>query len=283
MHIFKKKTDLDQFLQSLHSQNKRIGFVPTMGALHEGHLSLIRASKSESDYTVCSIFVNPTQFNDPNDLEKYPRTMSSDIELLLKSNCDILFSPSVNEIYDEKDTFIPSVNLGIAGHVMEALQRPGHFEGVMQVVYKLLNIVKPKYLYMGLKDYQQQLIVGKMISQYQIPTELRSMPTGREPSGLARSSRNARLSPSALSSASILYETLEQAAQQLPTENVRPIIEKALEQIVVSGLKPEYFELADAYSLEPLSRVTSNDQVVICVAAWIEGVRLIDNFLWQPK
>ena len=283
MHIFKQRNDLEQYLNTLRIEGKSIGFVPTMGALHEGHISLIKASKLEASFTVCSIFVNPTQFNDPLDLEKYPRTLPTDIQLLILAECDILFAPDVEDIYGQGENYIPRVNLGYAGEVMEAKQRPGHFEGVMQVVYRLLDIVKPNLLFMGLKDYQQQLIIGKMIEQYQIPTILRSMPTGREVSGLARSSRNKRISERALSTATVLYKMLQKTAQLLPSTDLNTITQQAIQEIEAAGLQVEYFEIADAKNLKPVHAVTVQDKIVICVAAWIEGVRLVDNIIWENK
>ena len=185
LNIFTTKHSLQQFLQKIRDTNKTFGFVPTMGALHAGHLSLIEQARQNNDEVVCSIFVNPRQFNDPKDLEKYPRTIEADIRMLEKGNCDILFNPPVSEIYDGNEKW--HLNIGEAEHLLEGKVRPGHYQGVTQVVYKLFNIVKPDTAYFGQKDYQQFMIISHMVKQLHLPVKLVMCPILREADGLAMS------------------------------------------------------------------------------------------------
>lgn len=279
MHLFKKVSDLQYYLRSLKAAGKTVGFVPTMGALHQGHISLIEASQAECDYTVCSIFVNPTQFNDPKDLDKYPRTPGKDIELLVAGGCDILFMPPVDEIYPPEGLKPLSLDFGALEKVMEGEFRPGHFKGVAQVVHRLLEIVLPDSLYMGQKDYQQVAIVRSMIHQTRLQVHLVTCPTLREKDGLAMSSRNVRLSPAAREEATLIYRTLSEAKTrvgELPPAEIRAA---AWQQLSAPGFRPEYFDIVDGYTLQPVRSFEESEVVVACTAVWLDGVRLIDNMV----
>lgn len=280
MFSFKKIKPLQAFLATLRQQKQIIGFVPTMGALHPGHLTLIQQAAQANDLTLCSIFVNPTQFNDPRDLEKYPRTPQKDITMLTSVGCDTLFMPLVDEIYPADAQAQRHFEFGHLEKVMEGAFRPGHFAGVAQVVSRLLDIVQPDQIYLGQKDFQQVAIVKNMLQQLQSPVQLVMSPTVREADGLAMSSRNVRLTPEFRQKAPVIYQTLLQAKKMFknrysPTE----IQQLALEKLTAGGLKPEYFELVDSETLLPVERFNDSKNVVACTAVWAGEVRLIDNIL----
>lgn len=254
-----------------------------MGALHEGHLSLLEASKAAAHVTVCSVFVNPTQFNESSDLEHYPRTPGRDIELLHKAGCDALFMPEVSEIYPEDEEVpVPEVKLGHLAQVMEGAHRPGHFEGVMQVVLRLLSLVEPDFLFMGRKDYQQLTIIREMIRQLGLNVDLVGCPTLRAPDGLAISSRNVRLSAEDRIRALAISRTLKQAREWTATMTPAEIQDKGLAALRDAGLAPEYFTLADANNLQLVTAFQEGQEVVACVAARAGAVRLIDNRVVYP-
>jgi pantoate--beta-alanine ligase len=278
MFFFKKINQLQAYLNTVRRQNQPIGFIPTMGALHQGHLELIRQAARAGDHTVCSIFVNPTQFNNIRDLEKYPRTPHKDIELLTSVGCNILFIPSVAEIYPPVGFEDPHFEFGSLSEVMEGVFRPGHFTGVAQVVSRLLDIVQPDRLYMGQKDFQQVVIVQSMLQQLQLPVQLVRCPTIREEDGLAMSSRNMRLTPEFRQKAPAIYQALLQAKQF--SENgclPKAIEQQALEKLNEAGLKPEYFEIVNSETLLPIERFNEAKNIVACTAVWAGDVRLIDN------
>ena len=281
MYLFKNIYQLDQYLQAFRATNTRVGFVPTMGALHLGHLSLIEASNTQNELTVCSIFDNPTQFNEGSDLEKYPRTPGLDLALLAAAHCDVVFMPHVDEIYPpgvKLDSPIPPKAL-VQG--MEGQFRPGHFEGVVQVVKRLLDIVQPSSLYMGQKDYQQAAIIGWMLDYTQLATELVVCPILREKNGLAMSSRNVRLDPAIRPKAVLLHETLLRVKEKIGTLSPRELQDWALEQLDKPHFRPEYFDIVDGLSLQPLNKIGENDFAVACTAVWAGEVRLIDNMILQ--
>lgn len=254
-----------------------------MGALHKGHLSLLHASQDTAHVTVCSIFVNPTQFNESADLQHYPRTPGRDIDLLHNAGCDILFMPEVEEVYPaEYEVPVPDVALGHLAEVMEGEHRPGHFEGVMQVVLRLLSLVQPDFLFMGQKDYQQLTIIREMIRQLSLEVELVGCPTLREPDGLAMSSRNVRLSPEDRSRALAISQTLAEAGSWAAALSPGEIQEKALTALREAGLVPEYFKLADAENLQLVDTFEAGREVIACVAARAGEVRLIDNRVIYP-
>jgi len=283
MLIFKKVADLRQWLSN---QNIPIGFAPTMGALHEGHLELVRMAKRDGCLAVASIFVNPTQFNDPRDLEKYPRTAEKDAALLISADCDVLFIPPVVEVYPPGENLTIELDFKQLDKVMEGEFRPGHFKGMATVVNRLLDIVRPDRLYMGQKDFQQLSIVRDMIRQLALPVELVMCPTVREPDGLAMSSRNVRLSPDMRAAAPIIHQTLQWAKVAL--ENDRPVAEiqaEAMKKLSQAGLKPEYFEIVDGVTLESIRPKDSHGfsaPIVACTAVFAGEVRLIDNLMLYP-
>jgi pantoate--beta-alanine ligase len=267
-------------LQQTRALNKTVGFVPTLGALHQGHLSLIELAKQQNDIVVCSIFVNPSQFNDPKDLEKYPRTIEADIKLLEHINCDVLFNPEVNEMYDGNEQW--HLNIGETEHLLEGKFRPGHYQGVTQVVNKLFNIVNPDLAYFGQKDYQQFLIISKMVKMLDMPVKLVMCPTKRETDGLAMSSRNIHLTPDDRQHALILSKTLNWLNNKFDSHNI-PQLKKEAEQMISAepGVELDYFEIADGDTLHPASENTKN--IVALVAAKVGKTRLIDNIVLSPK
>lgn len=279
MLIFKKVADLQAWLNAERTHGQKIGFAPTMGALHAGHLELVRMAKRDDCLTVASIFVNPTQFNDPKDLEKYPRLPEKDTALLLSANCDALFMPSVEEVYPPGVDFSIELDFRQLDKVMEGVFRPGHFKGMATVVHRLLDIVQPQRLYMGQKDFQQLSIVRDMIRQLQMPVELVMCPTVREPDGLAMSSRNMRLTPEMRTLAPVIHKTLQWAKKELETRPAAEIQAEAMRQLVAASLKPEYFDIVDGISLLPVTRWTDSDFIVACTAAFAGEVRLIDNLV----
>jgi pantoate--beta-alanine ligase len=288
MRLFKKVNDLQKYLNSLRLKGLQIGFAPTMGALHNGHIALINQTKTECDVAVASIFVNPTQFNDPKDLAKYPRTPEKDIELLAENGCNILFMPDVEEIYPTQQD--PSVsnskkakhafNFGKLDKVLEGEFRPGHFDGMAQVVHRLLDIVQPDRLYMGQKDFQQLSIVASMLGQMNTKTQLVMCPTIREKDGLAMSSRNVRLSLDDRSIAPFIYQVLQAAADMVadysPAEIQRESVTKLRKE---PRFKLEYFEIVDGRTLMPIRTFEDTDFVVAVTAIWVGDVRLIDNII----
>lgn len=282
MLVFKKVSDLHHWLDAQRQPGKTVGFAPTMGALHTGHLSLVHAAKSECDLAVVSIFVNPTQFNDPKDLDKYPRMPEQDISLLLGAGCDALFMPPVEEVYPPDQDLTVTLDFRQLDQVMEGEFRPGHFVGMATVVKRLLDIVQPDRLYMGQKDFQQLTIVRDMLRQLNSPVELVMCPTTREPDGLAMSSRNLRLSPEMRAAAPVIYQILLDAKAAFEHEPAATVQAQALERLRAAGLKPEYFDLVDGISLLPVSRWADSPFVVACVAAWAGEVRLIDNLVLKP-
>lgn len=287
MYLFKLKKDLQHFLATARQQGETIGFVPTMGALHEGHLSLIHEAGQHSSLVVCSIFVNPTQFNDPSDFEKYPITIEKDIELLNKAGLGVLFLPSVHEMYPEGLTApAPYYDFGALETVLEGAHRPGHFQGVGRVVHKLLDIVQPDHLFMGQKDLQQCLIVKHLLKLIQSPVNMVICPTLREPDGLAMSSRNLRLGPEERKNAVALYKTLtyikENVRQDKPLDEV---LAAARLQLQSSKFDTDYLDVIavkDGSTITyPTSSGTASGPMYAVVAAKMQGspVRLIDNML----
>lgn len=281
MIIFKKAADIGIFLQQKRQKNPKTGFVPTMGALHQGHISLIESACSENDLVVCSIFVNPTQFNDPKDFQNYPITIENDIDLLEKAGCDALFLPAVEEMYpaglENKKTYA----LGYLETVLEGRYRPGHFQGVCQVVHRLLTIVPADRLYLGQKDFQQCMVIRKMIELENLPIETVICPTLRETDGLAMSSRNMRLDKEAREKAVEISRTLLHIKSSLKTGDLSELKTAAVEQLNRTGFKTDYVEIADADTLELIGRWDGKRKLVALCAAFLGEVRLIDNMLLQ--
>ena len=265
-------------IQNQISEGKTIGFVPTMGALHEGHLTLIRQAASENDFVVVSIFVNPIQFNNPEDLEKYPRNLEADIQKLEETGCNLVFAPSTEEMYPEPDHTV--FDFGQLDKVMEGKFRPGHFNGVAIVVKRLFEIVTPHKAYFGEKDFQQLAIIKKMVSMLQIPVHIVSCPIVREPDGLAMSSRNARLTPEERAEAPVIHKALAGIK-----ENYSWFIPDGVKQLVMGEIQEsrffrvEYVDVVDTVTLQPFEDWNDADHAVVCVAAFIGKVRLIDNII----
>ena len=278
MLIIKQVKDLENHLKRAKKQGLKTGFVPTMGALHAGHIALINASKKRCKLTVCSIFVNPTQFNDKTDFEKYPVTIDNDIKMLSDAGCDVLFLPTVKEIYPKGLEQKKPFKFGLIANILEGSFRPGHFDGMAQVVQRLLKIVKPDLLFMGQKDYQQQLIVGELIKKIKLNTRLVMCPTIREKDGLAMSSRNTRLDAPSRKLAVQISKTLKNAITQLqnPKTEIEAIQQKCLKKLAgFEGVEMEYFEIRNAKTLEIPKRRT--EKLIALTAVKIGGVRLIDN------
>jgi pantoate--beta-alanine ligase len=276
LNIFTTKKTLEGYLEKLRGEQKTIGFVPTMGALHQGHLSLLKQAQQNSDVTVCSIFVNPTQFNDPKDLEKYPRPIASDVVKLEQAGCDVLFNPDVDEMYTANEQW--HLDIGELESLLEGKFRPGHYQGVTQVVYKLFAIVKPDLAFFGQKDYQQFLVIQKMVDLLKLPVKVVMCPILREPDGLAMSSRNIHLSVEDRQHALVLSRTLDWLKENFDREKIDVLRQECFERINREpGIKAEYFEIADSSNLHPADFTTPN--IVALVAARVGNTRLIDNVI----
>jgi pantoate--beta-alanine ligase len=278
MLVIKTIKDIDNHLFRLKKQRLNIGYAPTMGALHNGHLSLIKAGLKVCDVVVCSIFVNPTQFNDRADFEHYPETIERDIGLLSDAGCDILFLPSVKEMYPAGFGNPNKRDFGFLAETLEGEFRPGHFNGMAQIVEKLLRIIKPDALFMGQKDYQQQLIVGELIKQMKISTKLILCATERERSGLAMSSRNVRLKVVDRKLAVEISRTLNlvKVAVHRPASKIASVEQWGLKRLSgFKGIAVEYFEIRNAETLKPA--LDKSEKLVALAAVKIGGVRLIDN------
>lgn len=277
MIITTNKIELGKIIASEREKGKSIGFVPTMGALHQGHISLISHSKKQSDFTVCSIFVNPNQFNDKADLERYPRMPEKDAVMLEKGGCDLLFLPDVAEVYPEEDKRV--FEFGNLDKILEGAHRPGHFNGVAQVVSRLFDLVKPDKAFFGLKDYQQLLVIKHLTRLLDFKIEVVACPILREPDGLAMSSRNMLLKPEERKAAALIPTLLNTAKQQLLNGvSIGEIKQNALQQLAQNPLyKLDYLELCDAKDLSPLTSLNKQGASIILIACYVGKIRLIDN------
>ncbi|WP_251621288.1 pantoate--beta-alanine ligase [Odoribacter lunatus] len=279
MKIIHTKDELACLIDDYKKAGKVIGFVPTMGALHEGHLSLVRQCKKNSDVAVVSVFVNPTQFNDPEDLKRYPRTPEKDCALLEPAGCDIAFLPSVKEIYPEEDT--RKFDFGYLESIMEGAKRPGHFNGVGQVVSRLFDIVRPDKAFFGMKDFQQVAIIKNMVKQLNYSLEIIPCPIVREESGLALSSRNALLDENHKKNAPHIYATLKKARNLAPEMSVGDLKKWITEEIDSNPfLKTEYVEIVDDTTLKVINDWNEEGTKVACVAVYAGKIRLIDNIVF---
>ncbi len=276
MQVFKEIQPLKAFLKDKLNVAS-IGMVPTMGALHVGHLSLIEASKKENQLTLCSIFVNPAQFNNTKDLEKYPRNLDRDLEMLAEAGCDVVFAPNVKEMYAQKSLL--QFDFGQLDKILEGKFRPGHFSGVALVVSKLFHIVKPSVAYFGQKDFQQFKVIEKLVDELKFDLQLKQMPIFREADGLAMSSRNMRLNEAERKKAIVFFESLSNAKKLLQHGQSIFQVKEWVKQKCESteGVKLDYFELADSENLNLMETVT--DQSVLLIAGFVGEVRLIDNLL----
>lgn len=280
MKVIELKSEIIATINYHREQGETIGFVPTMGALHDGHISLMKRANCENDISVVSIFVNPTQFNDKRDLEKYPRTLEADLSLLHSINIDYVFVPSDKEIYPVPDTRV--FDFGMLDKVMEGKHRPGHFNGVAQVVSKLFDIVNPHKAYFGQKDFQQLAIIRKLVKILSLNIEIIPCPIIRENDGLAMSSRNVLLTPECRSSAPLIYQTLTEARNKMNSCSVNNLIEWVKGAVNSNpNLDVEYFELVDAETLEAVNDWESQKSIVGCIAVHAGTVRLIDNLIFK--
>jgi pantoate--beta-alanine ligase len=281
MILFKRSKDLHNYLDIQRKQVRKSGFVPTMGALHGGHISLVSDAKKANDLCISSIFINPTQFNDPADFKKYPITLEKDIALLEAAGCDVLFLPSVEEIYPQGTNSAIHYDLGSLETILEGHYRPGHFQGVCMVVHRLLEIVRPDNLYIGQKDYQQCMVIKKLIELIGLKELIRVniSPTLREPDGLAMSSRNMRLNDEERKNAIGIYQTLLFLKEQLKKGELSDLKDKAKSILSGKGFKVDYVEVADASSLQIVNHWDGKQKMVALAAAFMNQVRLIDNIL----
>ena len=276
MHIFKEIAALRTHLSTLQSTHSTVGFVPTMGALHEGHSSLIRASKKENKTTVCSIYINPTQFGNPEDLKKYPRTLDNDISMLERESCNVLFCPDNNEMYSNMS--LMSIAFDGLDNVLEGAFRPGHFSGVARVVAKLFNIVQPHIAYFGQKDFQQVMVISRMVEELKFNVMINTMPIVREADGLAMSSRNQRLSPKERQDACVLHKVLLKTRDGiLAGKPLSTLRDEASNLCGENNVVLEYLAAADRKQFNLLEEKIEPGQAVILIAAKVGLVRLIDN------
>ena len=278
MQILYSINTLQDYLKTIRKEGKSIGFVPTMGALHKGHLSLIEASKADNDLTICSIFVNPTQFNNPQDLAVYPRTLEADCEMLESAKCDVVFAPSAHDMY----LTLPNLkfDFGDLERVMEGKFRPGHFNGVGIVVSKLFNIVQPDSAYFGQKDLQQCAIINRLVKDLSCNLKLNICPTQRETDGLAMSSRNRNLTPEQRKNAPEIYKALQYAVDLLKDKKSVNLIKGFITSYLdnIEGIEVEYFEISDFETLQPVNELLEG-KTALCIAAFMGKTRLIDNVI----
>lgn len=277
MKIFTTRVALSGYLSEQKASGKSVGLVPTMGALHAGHLSLISEARKACDLVVCSIFVNPTQFNDPGDLAKYPRPVEADIEKLKEAGCDVLFMPEVSEMYIEGESW--HINLNGLDNILEGKIRPGHYQGVTQIVKKLFDTVMPDKAFFGQKDYQQVKVITELVRQYEIPVQLIMCPIIREEDGLAMSSRNVHLSADDHQRSLVLSRALKLASDIFAYKTIKEVKEEVSRFVnQMPGVDLEYFEICDQKTLQP---VTDKDgsPLVALIAAKVGAIRLIDNVI----
>lgn len=284
MKVFNKKADLEATLSAARAEGKKIGLVPTMGALHAGHASLVKRSVSENDVTVVSVFVNPTQFNDKNDLKNYPRTLDADCELLQSLGADYVFAPSVEEVYPKPDTrhfSYPPIDT-----VMEGPRRPGHFNGVCQIVSKLFYMVQPDRAYFGEKDFQQIAVIRAMVKDLNLPIELRPCPIVREESGLALSSRNSLLTEAEKRTAVCISQALKTSVEYAKSHTVAETHDLVVGALnATNGLEVEYFEIVNGITLQPVTSWDDASYIVGCITVYCGSrpVRLIDNIKYKEE
>lgn len=271
-------TELLAIIGDIKKKGFKTGFVPTMGALHDGHLSLVRKCKQENDICVSSIFINPTQFNEKKDFDLYPRQVDEDIKKLESAGCDYVFTPDEETIYPGKDYSKIIIDLGYSGSVLEAKQRPGHFDGVVTIVKKLFDLVQPQTVYFGQKDYQQCHVIKKLIEYFNYDIKLVLGETVRESDGLAMSSRNMLLNQDERNLAPVIFETMSMAKKLLKEKSISEVKDWAANTFSTEKLiNFEYFEIIDADSLKPINSLNEANRIIICTAMKIGNIRLIDN------
>ena len=282
MEIFKQIAPLKAFIEGMKRSGKTIGLVPTMGALHPGHISLVEASKAHNSFTIATIYVNPAQFNNPVDLQKYPKTLEQDVEMLEKVGCDVLFCPDDREMYGEESMI--KVDFGNLDKVMEGKFRPGHFSGVALVVSKFFNIIQPDKAYFGQKDWQQFAIIRQLVHELKFNLTLHCIPILREPDGLAMSSRNLRLTKKQRENATVFYEALTMAGNSLRSGTELRAVKQKVKELVEQRpeMRLEYFELTESKNLNVLEIVDNEIASILCIAGYAGEVRLIDNMFLNP-
>ena len=280
MKIVNSIQELKRYLAEERQHNRKIGFVPTMGALHNGHLSLVKRCVEENDVCVVSIFVNPTQFNDKNDLATYPRTLDNDCSLLEPAGCNYVFAPAEAEMYPEPDT--RTFDFGTVSAVMEGARRPGHFNGVAQIVSKLFYAVEPDNAYFGEKDFQQIAVIRAMVKQLNIPVKINACPILREADGLALSSRNVRLTPEQRQKAPLIARTLKESTNFAAGKSVQEVIDYVVNTINADPvMRVEYYEIVDGNTMESIKNWSDTDYAVGCITVYCGEVRLIDNIKYK--
>lgn len=280
MIVINKVNELEKAVEAFRIEGKSVGLVPTMGALHEGHLSLVKRCRRENDVVVVSVFVNPTQFNNKEDLRTYPRTEEADKALLAEAGCNIVFMPTVEEVYPEPDTRV--FDLGPVAEVMEGAMRPGHFNGVAQIVSKLFMMVKPDRAYFGEKDFQQIAVIRQMVKNEGFNLQIVPCSIVREADGLAKSSRNVRLSAEARQTAPSIYRTLQESLDYAKSHTVAET-QKFVTDCINSypGMEVEYYQIVDGITLMPVNNWNESNYIVGCVTVYCGGVRLIDNIAYK--
>lgn len=282
MQIIRSVGEMVDYVAMQKNHHHEIGFVPTMGALHAGHISLVERAVKENDIAVVSVFVNPTQFNNPTDLATYPRKEEEDFKMLARAGVSAVFAPSVEEMYPEGTTLQHSYTLGTAAEVMEGKYRPGHFQGVAQVVDRLFRIVRPDRAYFGEKDFQQIAVIHNMVESEHLPVEIIPCPIKRADDGLALSSRNALLSPEQRERAPQIYEALRDSVEYSKHHSVRATHDSVVERIdAIPEMRVEYFEIVDARTLLPVEEWEESDSIVGCITVYNGNVRLIDNIRYK--
>jgi len=279
MILFKRSEDLQHWVLEQKGNGKITGFVPTMGALHEGHMELIKACRSMVDLTICSIFVNPAQFNDPKDFEKYPVSTEKDIQMLHQAGTDVLFLPSVDDIYPQGQGGLETYDLGSLETLLEGRYRPGHFQGVSQVMSRLLKLVQPDHLFMGQKDFQQCLVVKRLIEIMHLSVQFHTVPTVREADGLAQSSRNRRLTSEQRKNAVAISQALFDIRGKLSSGDAVELLKQARKKLDAAHFKTDYITIARTSDLQPIVDWNGKEKAVALIAAFQGDVRLIDNML----
>lgn len=279
MILFKRSADLQPWASKQKNLGKKTGFVPTMGALHEGHVRLIEACREVADLSICSIFVNPAQFNDPKDFEKYPVSIENDIKMLSQADTDLLYLPSVKEVYPGGERDLETYQLGALETILEGRYRPGHFQGVCQVMNRLLTLIKPDHLFMGQKDFQQCLVVKKLIEILGLPIQFHTVPTVRESDGLAQSSRNRRLTPDQRTNAVAISQALVDIRKGFLSGKGNEVLKLAREKLEAAHFKTDYVSVARVSDLQPIENWNGKEKAVALIAAFQGEVRLIDNLL----
>jgi len=284
MHIIKASDDLSRYLNSIRTDNPKvtIGFVPTMGALHAGHASLVEASVAQSNITVCSIFVNPTQFGEVADLNEYPKPIENDIALLIKCGCDVLFLPKYEEVYPQEYVQREFDLLGL-DHKIEGASRPGHFQGVCNVLYRFFKIISPNQAFFGQKDFQQTVVAKRLAELIDSPPTIVVVPIKREPNGLAMSSRNIRLSEKGRNNAAFIYKALSGLVSDLGEMGLPEALKKAKQFIEAQkGTHTDYLVVVDTITLEEITSLEECDSAAVLTVIEYEGVRLLDNIILKP-